>query len=194
MASRPLVRTIFLKELNIIDLEDPNTILYTTRLFRSQFNIRDEHLLMNIDPGDEIDKVLDLEQQYYQEGYEEGQREATHHQFIEGKEYGYQTGFQRFIIIGYMRGVAEIWRKEDGKTIEKSMESHLNQLDRLLDVPMTNGDSEVAVYEKNVAKARNKLRVIATIRKDQARISKLDQLVDEIGGKLQVSENVDEMW
>ena len=50
------------------------------------------------------------------------------------------------------------------------------------------------MYEKNVAKARNKLRVIATIRKDQARISKLDQLVDEIGGKLQVSENVDEMW
>ena len=93
-----------------------------------------------------------------------------------------------------MKEVLNIWRKQDGKDIEKSMESHLNQLERLLDVPMTNGDSEVAVYEKNVAKARNKLRVIATIRKDQARISKLDQLVDEIGGKLQVSANVDEMW
>lgn len=150
--------------------------------------------MQHIDLGDEIDKVLDLEEQYYNEGLAEGKSQPTYHQYIEGKEYGYQTGFQRFLVIGYMKETAKIWRKQDGNSIEKSMDTHLRQLEALLDVPMTNGDAEVAVYEKNVAKARNKLRVIATIRKDQARIAKLDQLVDEVGGRLQDSENLDEMW
>lgn len=151
-------------------------------------------IFMEISPGDQIESVLNLEEQYYQEGFTEGQHEATQHQYIEGKELGYQTGFQRFLIIGYMKETASIWRSQDGDNIQPTMDAQISQLEQLLDVPKTNGDSEVAVYEKQLAKARNKLRVIAATRKDQNRIAKLDQLVDEIGGKVQTSENLDNMW
>lgn len=73
--------------------------------------------------------------------------------------------------------------------------NHLKQLEALIkDIPITNGDEEVAHYEKSVAKARNKLRVIATLVKETSKIAKLDELIKEVGGQLQVSENVDDMW
>lgn len=59
---------------------------------------------------------------------------------------------------------------------------------------MTNGDKEVAKYELAIGKARNKVRVLASITKSSEKIAKLDNLIKEVGGALQVSENVDEMW
>ena len=47
---------------------------------------------------------------------------------------------------------------------------------------------------KNIKKARNKLRVIASITKETWKIDSLDNLVKEVGGTLQVSENPDDMW
>lgn len=142
---------------------------------------------------DALDEVLNLEEQYYNEGFNEGQEFSTKEQYIEGKEYGYQTGFQRFIIIGYMKGLLEDWDLQEN--LSSSVQSHIEQLRKLVnDIPMTNGDEEVAIYEKSLNKARNKLRVITTLTKEQNKITNLDNLVNEIAGKLQVSENIDDMW
>lgn len=141
----------------------------------------------------DFDQVLNLEEEYYNEGFKEGQEFSTQEQYIEGKEYGYQTGFQRFVMVGYMKGLLESWRKLENQP--SSLEGHLNQLESLINtIQLTNGDEEVAIYEKNISKARNKLRVIATLTKDQDKVNKLDDLVKNVGGSLQVSENVDDMW
>lgn len=141
------------------------------------------------------DLVLNLEEEYYTKGYKEGQEESTKQQYKEGKEYGYQTGFQRFLVVGYIQGLVEDWEAHSDNYDIKSLPGHISQLKKLIDdIPLTNGDDEVAMFETRVNKARNKLRVVATLTKETWKINKLDDLIKEIGGLLQVSENVDEMW
>lgn len=152
--------------------------------------VLDDILDNNID----TDVVLNLEADVYREGFLEGQAHSTKQQFNEGKEYGYQTGFQRFLIVGYIKGLLEHWRGNSNE-YPNTIKNHLNSLESiLLQLQLTNGDAEVAHYEKIIQKARNKLRVVTMITKESWKISSLDQLVKEVGGSLQVSENVDDMW
>lgn len=138
-----------------------------------------------------LDGVLDLEEKYYEEGYTEGQEKSVKDNHLEGKAYGLQTGFQRFLVVGYIQGLIEIWSKDDSKAVQ----NHLEQLKELVsDIPTTNGDKEVELYEQAIGKARNKVRVLGTITKTSEKVAKLDSLLKEVGGQLQVSENVDDMW
>ncbi|PSK41520.1 hypothetical protein C7M61_001203 [Candidozyma pseudohaemuli] len=138
-----------------------------------------------------LDGVLDLEEKYYEEGYTEGQEKSVKDNHLEGKAYGLQTGFQRFLVVGYIHGLIEIWSKDDSKAVQ----NHLKQLKELVsDIPTTNGDKEVELYEQAIGKARNKVRVLGTITKTSEKVAKLDSLLKEVGGQLQVSENVDDMW
>lgn len=138
-----------------------------------------------------LDGVLDLEEKYYEEGYTEGQEKSVKDNHLEGKAYGLQTGFQRFLVVGYIQGLIEIWSKDDSKAVQ----NHLKQLKELVsDIPTTNGDKEVELYEQAIGKARNKVRVLGTITKTSEKVAKLDSLLKEVGGQLQVSENLDDMW
>ncbi|GBL50638.1 hypothetical protein ACI3LY_001611 [Candidozyma auris] len=138
-----------------------------------------------------LDDVLDLENEFYKEGFTEGQEKSVRDNFLEGKAYGLQTGFQRFLVLGYIQGLVESWEQYQSKAVQ----GHLSQLkDIIKDIPLTNGDKEVAKYELAIGKARNKVRVLASITKSSEKIAKLDNLIKEVGGALQVSENVDEMW
>ena len=144
----------------------------------------------------DIDEVLNLEEEQYNLGFKEGQEHSTKEQYLEGKQYGYQTGFQRFLIVGYIQGLVGEWLDNlDNYNASKSLQGHINQLSELItDIPLTNGDEEVEKYEKNIKKERNKLRVTANITKENWSIENLDNLIKEVGGTLQVSENQDDMW
>lgn len=138
-----------------------------------------------------LDGILDVEDEFYAQGYQEGQDQSIKEQFVEGKIYGLQTGFQRFLVIGYIRGLLEDWKRLENPSIS----THLDQLEKLVaNIPTSNGDKEVEIYEKAVIKARNKVRVVATITKTNDKILNLDNLIKEVGGTLQVSENLDDMW
>lgn len=146
----------------------------------------------------DTDDIFNIEEQYYDEGYREGQEQSTSQQYKEGKEFGYQTGFQRFLIVGYVKGLCQYWQKNIGqydKTARKSIQLHLFLVNSLIDdLKLTNGDAEVAAFEKTVVKIRNKLRVLASLTKESWKINQVDSLMKEIGGQPQVSENVDDMW
>lgn len=138
-----------------------------------------------------LDDVLDIEDEFYAKGYKDGQDQSAREQFLEGKIYGLQTGFQRFLVIGYIQGLLEEWRQLEKPEIS----AHLNQLAELIrSIPTSNGDKEVELYEKSVLKARNKVRVVAAITKTSEKVLILDNLIKEVGGSLQVSENLDDMW
>lgn len=149
---------------------------------------------VNIDTDD----ILNIEEQYYDEGYREGQNQSTSEQYKEGKEFGYQTGFQRFLIVGYVKGLYQYWQKnieQYDKAARKSIQLHLALVNSLInDLKLTNGDAEVAAFEKTVVKIRNKLRVLASLTKESWKINQVDNLMKEIGGQPQVSENVDDLW
>jgi hypothetical protein len=143
----------------------------------------------------DTEDVLNIETEYYNKGYSDGINESSQNQYIEGREYGYQTGFQRFLVIGYIQGLVEYWQANISKYESRSLLGHLAQLDQLVSsVSFTNSDNDVADYEKNVTKARNKLRVVATIVKEPEKIAKLDELLQEVGGQLVASDDPDNMW
>lgn len=138
-----------------------------------------------------LDGVLDLEDEFYKKGFKDGQDQFAREQYLEGRAYGLQTGFQRFLIVGYIQGLIDEWTMLD----KKNLAPHLSQLQELIDsIPKTNGDAEVEQYEHAITKARNKVRVVANITRTSDRIAKLDDLIKEVGGSLHVSENLDEMW
>lgn len=139
-----------------------------------------------------LDNVLDLEEEFYTEGFKEGHEKSAKEQYIEGKIYGLQTGFQRFLVVGYLEGLVSFWRQLPNLA---SVTSHIDQLEKILAaIPKTNDDDAVAVYEKSVLSARNKARVIAALTKTTDKLDKLDLLVGRVGGSLQVSEDLNDMW
>ncbi|CCE88991.1 Piso0_001786 [Millerozyma farinosa CBS 7064] len=154
---------------------------------------------MDIDDVYDIENVLDLEDEYYDEGYKEGQDVSVQEQYLEGMEYGYQTGMQRFLIVGYMKGLIDYWKSHLSQYEQvvslKTLENHLNQAENVLEnISMANTEDAVREYEKAVLKTKNKIRVIASICKEQWKINDIDDFVKEVGGQLQASENLDDMW
>lgn len=139
-----------------------------------------------------LDDALDLEEKLYKKGFEEGNKAAANEQFLEGKVYGLQTGFQRFLIVGYLDGLLHDWQQQE---TSKQIENHLNQLSEILGkIDCGNSNESVAAYEKAITAARNKVRVIASLTKSTSKIAGLDKLVEEVGGSLAVATNMDEMW
>lgn len=138
-----------------------------------------------------LDDVLDLEQEYYATGFKEGHDHSSKEQYLEGKIYGLQTGFQRFLVVGYIKGLITEWRHSDNKAVQL----HLDLLEKTLGELLTsNDDSAVKKYEKAIIIARNKVRLIATLTKTSSKIKDLDALIKEVGGSLQVSKSLDDMW
>ncbi|ODV85502.1 hypothetical protein CANARDRAFT_23035 [[Candida] arabinofermentans NRRL YB-2248] len=68
----------------------------------------------------DFDSVLNLEDQYYNEGFNEGQLEGSMKQFHEGKELGIQTGYQRLLIIGQLRTLVNYWIEKIDRLIESN--------------------------------------------------------------------------
>ncbi|KAI5962586.1 uncharacterized protein KGF55_003662 [Candida pseudojiufengensis] len=146
----------------------------------------------------ESDDTLNLEKKFYNLGYQEGIQQSTREQYLEGKQFGYQTGFQRFLIVGYIKGLINDWNsnlKKYESNQQQQIQNHLTQLTNFVNnITLINSDSEVEKFEKNLSKSKRKLRIIVGITKEHWKIENLDELINKVGGNMQLSENVDEMW
>lgn len=141
-------------------------------------------------------EVLNLEEQSYNTGYAEGREKGIKEQYLEGKAFGYQTAFQRYLIVGYILGLARSWEADKEKYSHiNGFEKHVKQLSEYVDeIPTGNEEKLVEEFDKRLNKARNKLRVLTTLTKEGWKTNNLDDLIKEVGGQMQVSERDDEMW
>ncbi|OCL09925.1 DUF1715-domain-containing protein, partial [Glonium stellatum] len=70
---------------------------------------------------DPFDSVLDLEETYYQEGYDLGVADGSRAGRTEGRVFGIEKGFEKFTAMGMLYGRAAVWasrlprKKEQGK-------------------------------------------------------------------------------
>lgn len=143
----------------------------------------------------ELESVLELENDKYREGFSDGKNQPTREQFLEGREYGIQTGFQRALVVGYIKGLAQSWRTHASECEARGFSGHLDQLDSLLDsITFSNEEDAVANYEKTIQKARNKLRLVANMAGQSWKVADLDRILGQVGGQMRVSTNSDEMW
>lgn len=107
----------------------------------------------------DTDYLLSLEEQFYREGYEEGAKEQAQHNYNEGKQYGLQVGFQRFLLLGQIEGLIEVI--ESSGTLSTSISKNIDTVRGILTgIKMDNNDKSVADYEARLIRTRNKLRTI----------------------------------
>lgn len=60
-------------------------------------------------PADPFDDVLNLEEQFYAEGFEQGTRDGIQAGKIEGRSIGMAKGFDKFVESGRLYGKALVW-------------------------------------------------------------------------------------
>ncbi|KAH3660169.1 hypothetical protein OGAPHI_007374 [Ogataea philodendri] len=155
----------------------------------------------------DFDSVLNLESQYYHEGFLEGQLEGAKQQFVEGKQLGIQTGFQRFLVIGYYKKLVALWitqtkqKLQQGVTTddsgkprdyEKILKS-LTDLQMLIDTLFENGlarttnsDMDIQTYESVSKRVRAKLRSLLPIFNQN--YNAIEDLSLKIGGSVQTEQ------
>jgi hypothetical protein len=61
------------------------------------------------DSEDPFDVVLNLEDQYYQEGFQAGIEDGSRAGLIEGRFFGFEKGFEKFLEMGKLSGRACVW-------------------------------------------------------------------------------------
>lgn len=58
---------------------------------------------------DLFDSLLDLEGQYYQEGYDLGVKDGTQAGLLEGRLFGLEKGFEKYLAMGRLHGRSVLW-------------------------------------------------------------------------------------
>ncbi|KAM3161472.1 Protein LTO1 [Lachancea thermotolerans] len=106
----------------------------------------------------DFDETLDLEEQFYRDGFEEGRHENLTHNYLEGKQYGLQVGFQRYILIGLIEGVCNAVKSQNVSSAAQKNACLI--LDMVNNISMGNDEVSVQTYETNIVKIRNKFRLL----------------------------------
>ncbi|GCF00936.1 hypothetical protein ZYGM_000910 [Zygosaccharomyces mellis] len=122
-----------------------------------------------------LDKLLDLEEEFYSEGFKQGSIENVKHNYIEGKQYGLQVGFQRYLLLGQIKGLLDVLEVLDGdkRLFVQKIETVRSLLSGL---KMDNEATSVADYENRVTRIKNKFRTILLLLQKQLKSSPEDTL------------------
>ncbi|OQV10598.1 hypothetical protein CLAIMM_14575 [Cladophialophora immunda] len=91
---------------------------------------------------DPLDDLLELENDYYKEGYDAGVADSTYAGMIEGKVFGIEKGYEKALELGKLHGRALVWRErssfsvkevpEESSTPENSDSSRLGDIIKTL--------------------------------------------------------------
>ena len=79
--------------------------------------------MANEDSDDPFDVVLNLEDQYYQEGFQAGVEDGSRAGLIEGRIFGLEKGFEKFLEMGKLCGRACVWSARMQKDKDSSGQS-----------------------------------------------------------------------
>ncbi len=60
--------------------------------------------------NDPFDDLLELENEYYKEGYDAGVSDSTYAGLIEGKTFGIEKGYEKALELGKLHGRALVWQ------------------------------------------------------------------------------------
>ncbi|ODV72434.1 ribosome biosynthesis protein LTO1, partial [Cyberlindnera jadinii NRRL Y-1542] len=105
----------------------------------------------------DFDEVNTLEEQFYNEGFKEGQEASVKESLKEGKEYGLQTGFQRFLLVGQVTALVDHMESVYGVDCG----THMAQLRELVEsINFDNDYNTVVAMDKLISKIRNKVRIL----------------------------------
>ena len=76
---------------------------------------------------DPFDRLLDLEDTFYNEGYELGVADGARAGLIEGRVFGLEKGFEKFIDMGRLHGRSVIWAGRLSRTQNSQQQIHVKE-------------------------------------------------------------------
>ena len=146
--------------------------------------------------GDMFDSLLELEEQFYQEGYRLGEIDGERAGHLEGRAFGIEKGFEKFREMGRLNGRALVWSGRLGETHMPSsegnqvfqssndeitshglkplasgkLESHLRTLYALTEpesLSTENNEEKVAEFDDRFRRAQGKVKIVEKLVRDR---------------------------
>ena len=155
-----------------------------------------------------LDGLLDLEENYYNEGYRLGLADGARAGRSEGRIFGMQKGFEKYVELGHLSGNAAVWEARlASDTSSKSLvpelpsnarlEKNLKTFSSLVD-PQTldtqNTEEAVSHFDERLKSALTKAKIIENItvepNADQPSSRKTTARSSGQGSHIDVSEQV----
>ena len=72
---------------------------------------------------DLFDSLLGLEEEFYKEGYELGVSDGKHAGLIEGRLFGLEKAFEKYVAVGRLHGKAMVWAGRLPDTVDRRKEA-----------------------------------------------------------------------
>ncbi|KAF7547269.1 hypothetical protein G7Z17_g7853 [Cylindrodendrum hubeiense] len=131
--------------------------------------------------SDPLDDVLNIEERFYTEGYQQGLEDGVQAGRIEGRSFGMQKGFEKFLESGRLAGKAVVWAnripRQAGGTAEATkepctlpqlpknprLEKNINTLYALVEpetLSTANTDEAVQDFDDRVKRALGKAKIV----------------------------------
>jgi hypothetical protein len=151
----------------------------------------------------DFDSLLDLENQFYNNSYNNAYKTGESHTFRDGKQFGIQTGFQRFVLIGALKKLLELLKNNNNNSDNysdrqlKSIDDLLNLLNSFYNnnnnnnnnlINSTNNINDVNYYEKNIKLIKSKIKVLFSQLGYKSLYSDLDSSCIKITGIIPVTQ------
>jgi primary-amine oxidase len=110
----------------------------------------------------DLHALTNVEEEFFQAGFEEGLRHGRIHGLIEGRSMGRQKGFEMWEELGFYRGSALFWRGVFGQAAEDEKETRVQQhirhlLELIAKFPIVN-PSTTSDKDFDVARLMNQIR------------------------------------
>ena len=136
------------------------------------------------EPSDPLESLLSLEDEYYTEGHTLGLADGARAGRIEGRIFGLQKGFEKYLEMGRLGGRAAVWRARtnlaasdgseastaariDAIELSDRMQKHINRLSDLTDasaLSTENAEDSVEEFEVRLRDAKAKAALISNLR------------------------------
>lgn len=163
----------------------------------------------------DFDSLLNLEESFYQESYDEAFQTGHNHSFRDGKLLGIQTGFQRFILVAALKKASELLIGANEKNVndDPKLEKHLSSLNNTLalinefyknedgtlsdTINITNTPKDVALYEKNIKTIRSKTKILFSQIGEKSLYPEIDNFCKLTAGEVpttQINGQEQDMW
>lgn len=132
------------------------------------------------EPIDALDDVLDLENQYYKEGFNLGVEDGSRAGRIEGRVFGLEKGCEKFLQMGRLSGKVSVWSARISKPAETPatdanlrpmsgsdrLKKHVHRLKDLTDpetLSTQNDEENVADFDDSLRDATAKATLISKL-------------------------------
>lgn len=162
--------------------------------------------------GLDFDDVLNIEEEYYQNGFNDALLKGSDHSKRDGKVFGIQTGFQRFILLGALKNMNEIILQNNINNTNINNNTQINdlKLEKLLVslksihqlilnfyndsnlIQTSNSIQDVNLFETNIKTIRSKLRTIYLQLGYKKLYTQMENICKILSGEIQESQIVND--